>query len=96
MKYIYDMIRTPLITEKTTSQKALNNSVTFKVDIKATKDQIKKAVEKMFSVKVIDVHTIKVLGKNKRLGRFLGKRSDWKKAIVTLKPGDKIEYFEGV
>jgi large subunit ribosomal protein L23 len=96
MKYLHDLIRTPLITEKTTSQKALNNSVTFKVDIKATKEQIKRAVEKVFSVKVLEVHTIKILGKNKRLGRFLGKRADWKKAIVTLKPGDKIEYFEGV
>ena len=96
MKDLHDIIRFPVITEKTTNQKAATNSVSFDVHVKASKLQIKKAVEKIFSVTVLQVRTMNVPGKTKRLGRFVGNRADWKKAIVTLKPGDKIEYFEGV
>jgi large subunit ribosomal protein L23 len=95
MKSPYDIIIKPVITEKSMIQKDLGNSVTFKVKINATKLEVKNAVEKVFDVKVLDVKTIRVLGKTKRLGRFSGKRADWKKAIVKLEPGNKIEYFEG-
>jgi len=89
------LLRTPRLTEKTVRQKELANQVTFLVDPSANKIEIKKAVESLFKVKVLGVNTVNVLGKNKRMGRYLGKRPDWKKAIVTLKEGDKIEYFEG-
>ena len=68
----------------------------FEVDPKANKLEIKEAVEKLFNVKVLKVRTIKVKGKRRRLGRLEGKEKDWKKAIVTLRPGDRIEFFEGV
>lgn len=88
-------IRKPRLTEKTVQQKEACNQVTFLVDPGANKTEIKKAVEALFKVKVEGVNTINVLGKIKRMGRFSGKRRDFKKAIVTLKAGDKIEYFEG-
>jgi large subunit ribosomal protein L23 len=89
------LIRAPHLTEKTVLQKETANQVTFLVDPEANKTEIKKAVESLFKVKVEGVNTIKVLGKIKRMGRYSGKRQDFKKAIVTLKAGDKIEYFEG-
>ncbi len=95
MKTHYDILRSPLITEKTNLQKSDSNQVSFRVDVKATKKEIKAAVEKIFSVTVLNVHTMRQLGKIKRMGRFMGRRPGWKKAIVTLKPGDKIQYFEG-
>jgi len=96
MKSPYNIIVRPVITEKSTVQKDLSNQVSFKVTIDADKSQIKWAVEKIFDVTVEKIQTIRIKGKVKRLGRFSGKRSDWKKAIVTLSPGNKIEYFEGV
>lgn len=95
MKTHYDILRSPLITEKTNLQKSDSNQVSFRVDVKATKKEIKAAVEKIFGVTVLNVHTMRQLGKIKRMGRFMGRRPGWKKAIVTLKPGDKIQYFEG-
>jgi large subunit ribosomal protein L23 len=89
------LIRKPRLTEKTVMQKEAANQVTFLVDPGANKTEIKKAVEALFKVKVEGVNTINVLGKIKRMGRSSGKRKDFKKAIVTLKAGDKIEYFEG-
>jgi large subunit ribosomal protein L23 len=89
------LLKAPRLTEKTVRQKELSNQVTFLVDPSANKIEIKKAVESLFKVKVLGVNTANVLGKNKRMGRYLGKRPDWKKAIITLKAGDKIEYFEG-
>jgi large subunit ribosomal protein L23 len=89
------LIRKPRLTEKTVMQKEASNQVTFLVDPGANKTEIKKAVEALFKVKVEGVNTINVLGKIKRMGRSSGKRKDFKKAIVTLKAGDKIEYFEG-
>jgi large subunit ribosomal protein L23 len=89
------LLKAPRLTEKTVAQKEAHNQVTFLVDKAANKIEIKKAVESLFKVKVLAVNTMHVLGKNKRMGRYVGKRPDWKKAVVTLKEGDKIEYFEG-
>ncbi len=92
----YDIIRGPLVTEKTTLQKELNNQVTFKVDKRANRVEIKDAVEQNFNTKVQKVRTVQVKGKIKQRGRIIGKRPDWKKAIVTLMPGQRIDFFEGV
>lgn len=92
----YDIIKRPLITEKSTIQKESANQVTFEVNRKANRVEIKKAVEDIFKVKVASVKTIQVMGKFKRRGRILGKRNDYKKAIVKLMPGERIEFFEGV
>jgi large subunit ribosomal protein L23 len=92
----YDIIRGPIVTEKTTLQKELNNQVTFKVDKHANRIQIKSAVEKNFNTKVKQVRTIQVKGKVKQRGKIIGKRPDWKKAIITLMPGQRIDFFEGV
>ncbi len=92
----YDIIRGPLVTEKTTLQKELNNQLTFKVDKRANRVEIKDAVEKNFNTKVQKVRTVQVKGKIKQRGRIIGKRPDWKKAIVTLMPGQRIDFFEGV
>ncbi|MDZ4121250.1 MAG: 50S ribosomal protein L23 [Candidatus Cloacimonadaceae bacterium] len=88
------IIVAPLITEKTGIQMQSNNTYTFKVSMNANKIEIKKAIEKIFSVKVLNVNTITMMGKPKRLGRYNGKRPDWKKAIVTLREGDRIADFE--
>ena len=93
---MYEVIKRPVLTEKTTLQKELSNQVTFEVDRRANKIEIKGAVERIFKVKVIDVQSMVVRGKTKRVGRFSGKRSDWKKAIVTLKPGEQVPFLEGV
>lgn len=92
----YEIIRGPLITEKGSIQKEANNQLTFEVDRKANRVEIRHAVEKVFNVKVEKVRTMQVKGKVKRVGRTLGKRRDWKKAIVTLARGENIEFFEGV
>ena len=84
-----------VVTEKSTTQKETGNKVTFEVDRRANKIEIKQAVEKIFKVKVTDVHTMLVRGKVKRYKNVLGKRSDWKKAVVTLKPGEKVPFLEG-
>lgn len=96
MKNMYEVIKRPILTEKTTLQKEESNKITFEVDQRANKIEIKQTVEKIFKVKVVDVHTMTVRGKVKRLGRFSGKRSDWKKALVTLKPGEQVPFLEGV
>ena len=96
MEEPYKIIRRPLITEKSTIQKEMNNQLAFEVDRRANKIEIKKAVESIFKVQVEDVRTQNYQGKIKRLGRNTGRRRHWKKAIVTLKPGQKIEFFEGV
>ena len=92
-----DVLIGPLITEKTQILKEGRNVLAFKVERRANKIEVKKAVEALFKVKVASVRTENVHGKVKRVGRFEGKRPDWKKAYVTLKPGEKsIEYFEVV
>ncbi|HNU97207.1 MAG TPA: 50S ribosomal protein L23 [Candidatus Syntrophosphaera thermopropionivorans] len=89
-----NIIISPIITEKSEKLARDNNMYTFKVSINANKIEIKKAIEKIFSVKVLDVNTIRMLGKPKSLGKYNGKRPDWKKAVVTLREGDKIADFE--
>jgi large subunit ribosomal protein L23 len=92
----YNLIRYPVLSEKGTYLKEKDNKILLKVDINANKNQIKKAVEKTLNVKVLTVRTLRMKGKTKRIGRFQGKRPDWKKAIVTLAPGEKVEFFEGL
>jgi large subunit ribosomal protein L23 len=92
MESIYKVIKEPVLTEKSVALKELNKYV-FKVDYKATKRDIKKAVEEIFKVKVDNVKIVKMKPKKKRLGRYEGYVSGWKKAIVTLKEG-KIEYTD--
>ena len=85
----------PLMTEKSMQQKDDLNAIAFQVPVDANKVEIRQAVEKVFSVKVRDVRTAKRQGKWKRMGRFEGRRPAWKKAVVTLAPGHKIELVEG-
>ncbi|MBM3302959.1 MAG: 50S ribosomal protein L23 [Deltaproteobacteria bacterium] len=92
----YKIIRRPIITEKGTALKDLSNQLMFEVDPRANKSEIRKAVEKIFKVTVLAVQTQNRLGKRKRLGRFAGRRKNWKKAIVTLREGDRVDFFEGV
>ncbi len=92
----YDIIRRPIVTEKTTLQKELYNQICFEVARDANRLEIKNAIEKIFNAKVRSVKTIQVKGKVKRRGRIVGKRRDWKKANVRLMPGQRIEFFEGV
>jgi len=89
-----DIIRRPLVTEKVTRLQEKVNQYAFEVDPTSNKIQIKKAVEERFKVKVTQVRTLNVSGKIKRLGRFTGRRPDWKKAIVTIAEGQKIDFFE--
>ncbi|MCS7294730.1 MAG: 50S ribosomal protein L23 [Chloroflexota bacterium] len=91
----YSVLRRPIITEKSTALAAQNKYV-FEVDPRANKAQIKEAVEIAFGVRVKAVNTMNVRGKARRFGRRVTRLPDWKKAIVTLQPGDKIELFEGV
>ncbi|MBW1804869.1 MAG: 50S ribosomal protein L23 [Deltaproteobacteria bacterium] len=93
---IYSVIKEPHIAEKANLQKELNNQVSFKVDKRANKVEIRKAVETIFKTKVLDVKTLNMKGKKRRVGRNIGKRPDWKKAIVKLAPGENIEFFEGM
>lgn len=95
-KKAYEILKRPLITEKSTTEKDKSNKLFFEVDQRANKIEIKKAVEQMFKVNVLDVATMNMRGKKKRVGRFFTKRSDWKKAMVTIKPGQRVEFFEGV
>jgi large subunit ribosomal protein L23 len=90
------LILAPLITEKGTAVGEQGNQVVFRVRAAASKDAIRDVVESMFKVTVLKVRTLRVLGKKRRRGRIIGARPDWKKAYVTLKQGDRIEFFEGV
>lgn len=92
----YQIIKKPLITEKSGLQQEAHNKVSFEVARHANRIEIQNAVEKMFNVKVISTRTMRVKGKVKTRGKIIGKRRDWKKAIITLMPGDRIEFFEGV
>ncbi len=92
----YEIILGPVDTEKGNIQKEELNKLTFEVAKTANRVQIRKAIESVFDVKVASVRTLNVRGKIKRRGRILGKRKDRKKAIVTLVPGHRIKFFEGV
>ncbi len=92
----FQVIKKPLVTEKGAVLREIHGTYAFQVDRRANKHQIKGAVEQLFNVHVTQVRTLIVRGKIKRVGRSTGKRSNWKKALVTLKQGEKIEFFEGV
>ena len=91
---IYDVIKKPLISEKTTTEKDDKNVVAFVVNSSANKIEIRNAVKTLFNVEVDSVNTVNVAGKVKRAGKHLGKRSNWKKAYVTLKKGSNVDFFE--
>ncbi len=91
---LYSVIKRPLVTEKTTIARDEGNKYFFEVDRRATKIDINSAVEKIFKVKVVEVNTINMKGKKKRSGRIMGKRKNWKKAVITLAAGNSIEIFE--
>ncbi len=92
----YDIIIRPLNTEKTNIQNETFNQVSFEVRRDSNRFQIKESVEEIFKVKVDKVNTIQVKGKVKQRGRIIGKKRNWKKAIVKLMPGERIDFFEGV
>ena len=92
----YHVIKRALITEKSAIAKDETNKYTLEVDPRANRIEIATAVEKLFKVKVLDVHVMNVAGKKKRVGKVVGRKRSWKKAIVTLLPGSRIEVYEGV
>lgn len=91
----YEVLRRPIITEKSTALQ-LQNKYAFEVADRANKRQVKEAVERAFKVNVVSVNVVTVHGKTKRMGRHQVRTSPWKKALVTLQAGQKIEFFEGV
>ncbi len=91
----HDLIVRPLLTEKSTALRETQNQYCFEVMLHANRNEVKKAVEATLNVKVEKVRILNVSGKEKRLNRFVGRRPDWKKAIVTLKKGEKLQLFEG-
>ena len=93
---VHEVIRKPLVTEKSNIGREENNLVTFAVDPRANKHEIRSAVEDLFQVKVLDVRTMRMPRKTRRVGRFVGRKPEWKKAIVRLAEGHSIEFFEGV
>lgn len=93
----HKIIRRPLVTEKSTGLRETGNVIAFEVDPNANKIDVKRAVEDLFKVKVEEVRLLNVRGKMKRMGRFAGRRRDWRKAYVRLRAGEKApEFFEGV
>ncbi len=96
MKDLSQVVRKPLVTERFADLRERDNKFIFEVHPDANKHEIRQAIEHFFGVKVTDVRTMNVRGKVKRLGRFTGKRADWKKAIVTLAEGDSIDLFDQV
>lgn len=96
MPNLYDIIVRPIVTEKSTDQLDRNRHYSFVVAKDANKVEIARAIEKLFPVKVEDVRTMQYRGKERRVGRTIGRRASWKKAVVTLREGDTIEIFEGV
>jgi large subunit ribosomal protein L23 len=93
---LHDVIQRPLVTEKSSIAREEANIATFRVDPHATKVEIRQAVEKLFDVEVKRVRTMQQPGKKKRVGKFIGRKPSWKKAIVELAEGQSIEFFEGV
>ena len=94
-KNIYNIIKNPVVTEKTTKI-AENNQFVFKVDVSSSKESIKMAIEKIFKVKVKNINTIKIKGKTKVFKGTKGRRADYKKAIVSLKEGETLDYSGGI
>lgn len=93
---VFDVIRRPIVTEKGVAKKEAEGTLCFEVTPDANKTQIKEAVQKLFKVKVADVRTVNNTGKLRRRGRFAGYRSDWKKAYVRLKPGEKMPEYADI
>ena len=93
---MHRVIKKYLVTEKTTASKEQGNKYTFQVDRDANKIEVGRAVASLFKVKVLDVHIMNVLGKKKRVGKVVGEKSSWKKAIVTVAKDNRIEIIEGV
>ncbi len=94
MAAMHDILLRPLVTEKAAAGEAASNTYVFEVGETANTHEIKHAIESFFNVKVQDVRTVRVRGKFKRFGRFYGKRSNWKKAYVTLVTGHSLNFFE--
>jgi large subunit ribosomal protein L23 len=92
----HEVIQRPIVTEKSTIARETGNVVTLAVDPRAGKRDVKAAVEELFEVKVLAVRTMRMPRKSRRVGRFIGKKREWKKAIVELAEGQTIEFFEGV
>ncbi len=92
----HQIIRRPLVTEKSSIGREERNLVTFAVEPKASKHQIRRAVEELFSVEVLEVRTMRMPRKSRRVGKFKGRKPEWKKAIVRLAQEHQIEFFEGV
>ena len=93
---IHEVIRRPLVTEKSNIGREEQNVVTLAVDPRANKHDVRRAVEELFDVDVLDVHTMRMPRKTRRVGKFVGRKPEWKKAIVRLAEGQTIEFFEGV
>jgi large subunit ribosomal protein L23 len=93
---LHHIIQRPIVTEKSAIAREEGNIATFRVDPSATKHEIQRAVEELFEVKVEGVRTMNQPGKKKRVGKKIGRKPSWKKAIVVLAEGHTIEYFEGV
>ncbi len=93
---LHEVIRRPLVTEKSNIGREEANVVTFAVDPRANKHDVKRAVETLFDVSVLSVRTMRMPRKTRRVGRFVGQKPEWKKALVVLTEGQSIEFFEGV
>jgi len=93
---VYDVIKRPLVTEKSNIGREEQNLVTLAVNPDANKHEIRRALEELFSVQVVSVRTMRMPRKSRRVGKFVGRKPEWKKAIVRLAEGHSIEFFEGV
>jgi len=96
MKHVFDVIKKPLFTEKGMDMKESENKILIQVNADANKHEIKQAMEEIFKVKVDKVNVVNIKGKKRRYGKSIGMRSDKRKAIVTLKQGEKLDFIEGV
>ena len=96
MKHVFDVIKKPLFTEKGMDMKESDNKILIQVNADANKHEIKQAMKEIFKVKVDKVNVVNIKGKKRRYGKSIGMRSDKRKAIVTLKPGEKLDFIEGV
>ncbi len=94
MSNVYTVIKKPCLTEKGMTLQEMDNQITFKVDPQANKHEIKNAVESLFNVNVLKVRTCNMTGKKKRMGKHAGRRSNWKKAVVSLAEGDSIDFLD--
>jgi len=94
--HTYEVLKRPVLTEKSSYNADALNRYTFEVDVRANKHQIREAVKTVFDVEVLKVNVMRIRGKRRRVGRRIGRAPDWKKAIVTLAPGDSISFFEGI